>query len=87
MTIIYDVIAKRNERCTRPNICLFYDEDKEKSIEYMKKYCKKHGFTVDEKDGTFTIADLVLREREATGKRIKETSYRELFDMFGKRLN
>jgi hypothetical protein len=86
MTIIYDVNAKRHENCNRPDVCLFYDDDKEKSIDYMSKYCKKHGFSIDEKDGTFTIANLVLRERESTGNAISEIPYRELFDIHEKRL-
>lgn len=84
--MIYDVILKRHSGCSRPNVCVFYDEDREKAIEEMQKYCKAHGFTVFEKDGRFTIADIVLRERKPTGEIISETSYRELFDALGKRL-
>ena len=61
MTIIYDVIAKRHENCSRPDVCLFYDEDRERAIKYMEEYDKKHGFTIDEKDGTFSIANIVLK--------------------------
>lgn len=86
MTIIYDVIAKRSKECTRPNVCLFYDENREKAIKFMREYDKTHGFSIDEKEGTFTIANLLLRERESTGKVISEMSYRELFDIFGNRL-
>lgn len=86
MTIIYDVIAKRHSGNSRPDVCLFYDEDREKSIEFMKKYAKKKGFVIEDKDGVFTIADIILRERESTGKKLSDTSYRELFDAIGKRL-
>ena len=87
MTKIYDVIAKRHKGDSRSDVILFYDEDREKAIEFMKKYDAKHGFTIDDKKGTFTVGDLVLRERKSTGERMSETSYIELFDIFGKRLN
>lgn len=84
--MIYDVILKRHSGCSRPNVCIFYDEDREKSIKEMQKYAKEHGFSIVEKDGRFTIADIVLRERKSTGGIVSETSYRELFDALGKRL-
>ena len=85
MTKIYDVIAKRHKGCSKPDICLFYDYDREEVIKYIEKYNKKHGFTIDEKGKTYTIADIVLRERESIGKKLRDTSYHELFDVFGKR--
>lgn len=84
--MVYDVILKRHCGSSRPNVCIFYDEDREKSIKEMQKYINTHGFTIVEKDGRFTIADIILRERELTGEVISETSYRELFDALGKRL-
>lgn len=86
MTMIYDVIAKRHRGSSRPDAVLFYDEDRETSIKYMQKYDKANGFTITEKDGRFTIANLVLRERTATGEKVSETTYRELFDACGNRL-
>lgn len=85
MSIIYDVIAKRHRGTNKPNVCVFYDEDKEKALKAMRDYDKKHGFCIETSEGTFSIADLVLREREATGKVISETSYHELFDINGNR--
>lgn len=85
MTIIYDVIAKRHEGSNRSDVILFYDEDKETSIKFMNKYDKQNGFTIVEKEGRFTIADIILRERTATGEEISRKSYIELFDVFGKR--
>lgn len=85
MTIIYDVIAKRHEGSIRSDVILFYDEDKETSIKFMNKYDKQNGFTIVEKEGRFTIADIILRERTATGEEISRKSYIELFDVFGKR--
>lgn len=43
-TIIYDVIAKRSPEL--PNVILFYDEDRENAIAYMKKYVEKNGFAI-----------------------------------------
>ena len=86
MTMIYDVIAKRHRGSSQPDVVLFYDEDKEKAISEMKKYVDKNGFVIIENEGRFTIGDVVLRERESTGKEISRKSYRELFDIFGKRL-
>lgn len=85
MTKIYDVIAKRHKGYLS-DVCLFYSDDREESIKYIEKYDKKHGFSIDEKGKTYSIADIILRERESTGKKLKDTSYRELFDMYGKRI-
>ena len=85
VTTIYDVILKRHQPTTKSNVCIFYDTDREAAIKEMGKYVKNHGFTITEKTGTFTIANVVLREREATGTLISETSYCELFDFSGKR--
>jgi hypothetical protein len=85
MNIVYDVIAKRHRNSTRPNVCLFYDEDREKAIRFMKEYDKKNGFSIQETDGRFTIANLILRERTTTGETISETPYIEIFDIYGNR--
>lgn len=87
MTLIYDVIAKRHRGSSRPDVVLFYDEDRETSIKFMQKYDKANGFTITEKDGKSTIADIILRERTATGEKISDTPYIELFDVYGKRIN
>lgn len=86
MTKIYDVVAKRYRGSSRSDVVLFYDEDIENAIRFMHDYDKKNGFTIYEKDGRFSIADIILREREATGKVISETPYRKLFDVYGNRL-
>lgn len=85
MTIIYDVVAKRHRPSSRPDVVLFYDEDRETAIEFMRDYGRKNGFTIEDKEGRFTIADIILREREATGKLISETSYIKIFDGLGNR--
>ena len=86
MTMIYDVIAKRHSTSSSPNCVLYYDEDRDTSIKYMRDYAKKNGFTIYDKDGRFSIADIILRERTATGEEISVTPYRGLFDIFGNRI-
>ena len=85
MTIIYDVLLK--ERHYKPvtgyygepkYTCIFYDEDRNKALKEMQKYVDSHGFTTPDKK--FTIENVVLRERESTGKVISIASYCELFD-------
>ena len=86
MTKIYDVIAKRHSGGIRPDVCLYYDDDREQAMEFMSKYCKKNGFSIKEKEGTFSIANLLLIERESTGEKISEKTYRDLFNIHGQRL-
>lgn len=85
MTIIYDVLLK--DQNYKPvtgyygepkYTCIFYDEDRNKALKEMQKYVDSHGFTTPDKK--FTIADVVLRERESTGKVISITPYCELFN-------
>lgn len=77
---IYDVILKRHSNCTRKDVCIFYDEDKTLALKKMAEYVNKNGFTITEKDGRFSIGDVILRERKPTGEVISETSYHKLFD-------
>lgn len=86
MTVIYDVILKRHTGSSRSDVCVFYDEDKEKVIKAMADYDKKNGFSIYEKDGRFSIANIILRERQSTGEVISETPYRNLFDVYGNRI-
>ena len=79
MTIMYDVVLKRFSGDSRSSVCIFYDEDRDKCLKKMRKYCKANGFTIVENGDRFTIGDIVLREREATGKVISETPYIKLF--------
>ena len=85
MTIIYDALLKRQDY--KPVVgyvgepkytCIFYDEDREKALKEMRRYRKRQGYTTP--DRRFTVADIVLRERTATGKEISITPYRKLFD-------
>lgn len=46
----------------------------------------QNGYSIQESDGRFTIADIMLRERLATGEEISQKSYRDFFDVYGNRL-
>lgn len=85
MTIIYDVVAKRHRGSSQNDVVLFYDEDREKAIKFIGDYDKKNGFTITEKGGRSTIANIILRERKSTGEVISETPYIKLFDELGNR--
>lgn len=78
---IYDVILKRHKGSTRKDVCIFYDEDRALALKKMEEYVNKTGFTIIEKDGRFTIATVILRERKLTGEVIRETPYHKLFDV------
>lgn len=85
MTLIYDVLLEQLH-CKpvtgyfgEPKyICVFYDEDKKKALKEMQRYVKKNGFVTPDKK--YAVADVVLREREATGKVISITPYHKLFN-------
>lgn len=77
----YSVILKRHKGYTRPDVCIFRDEDKSKAIKEMRRYCQKNGFSIHEKDGWFTILDIVIEEKEPIvgAPVLSVTSYHELF--------
>ena len=85
MTKIYDVIAEKYSGDPRPDIILFYDEDKETAIKFMREYKKKHGFSIYENHNEFSVANLMLRDRTSDGKELSRKSYIELFDIYGNR--
>ena len=85
MTLIYDVLLEQQHYKPVTGyfgelkyICVFYDEDKKKALKEMQRYVKKNGFVTPDKK--YTVADVVLREREATGKVISITPYYKLFN-------
>lgn len=89
MTKLYDVVAVRHKAAKevgKPDYVLYYDEDRENAIAYMRKYAKENGFTIQTPDGRMTIATIILRERFATGEVISEVKYHELYDVYGKRI-
>jgi len=80
--IEYSVILKRFPGSYKPDVCIIRDEDREVAIKEMHKYSKQHGFSVKDEDGTHTIANIVLIEKEpiAGSPIISIKEYRELFD-------
>jgi hypothetical protein len=80
--IEYSVILERHPGSSRPDVCIFRDEDRDKALLEMHKYVKKNGFTIYDKDGRFTIADVVLVEKEPIvgSPVISETPYCKLFN-------
>lgn len=85
MTIIYDVLLEQQHYDPRVGyvgepkyITVFYDENRDIALKAMRKYVKKNGFATP--DGNFTVKNVVLRERESTGKIISMTSYCKLFN-------
>lgn len=84
----YSVILKRYEGSRRPDVVIFRDEDREKAIAEMKKYDSKYGFTVQDKDGRFTIKTIVLEEKEpiAGAPILSSIPYHKLFDHLGNRI-
>lgn len=87
--IEYSVILKRHKGTNRPNVVIFRDESKELAINEMAKYCKANGFTVTDRAGRFTIADIVLVEQEPIfgAPVLSETPYIKIFDECGRRRN
>lgn len=80
--IEYSVMLERHPGSSRPDVCIFRDEDRDKALSEMHKYVKKNGFTIYDKDGRFTIADVVLVEKEPIvgSPVISETPYCKLFN-------
>lgn len=78
----FSVILKRFEGSNRPDVCVFINEDRELAIEEMRRYCKKNGFTVQDKDGRFTIKTILLVEKEPIygSPVISEIPYHKIFD-------
>ena len=85
--IEYSVMLKRFPGSTRPDVCIFRDEDREKAISEMAKYAKQNGFSIYDRDGHFTIATISLVEKEPIvgAPVISEMKYHELFDHLGNR--
>jgi hypothetical protein len=80
--IEYSVMLKRFAGSSRPDVCIFRDEDRGKALAEMRKYVRKNGFTVHDSDGTFTIRTVSLVEKEpvAGAPVISEKAYHELFN-------
>lgn len=80
--IEYHVMLKRFRGSSRPDVCIFRDEDREVAIRAMRKYSKENGFSIVDRDGRFTIEDIVLIEQEPIvgAPVLSETHYCDLFD-------
>lgn len=78
----YSVMLRRYPGSSRPDVCIFRDEDREAAIREMRNYVKKNGFTIQDSDGRFTIRGVWLIEKEPIygAPIISETRYHELFD-------
>lgn len=85
--IEYSVVLKRYKGSSRPNVIIFRDEDREKAIKEMAKYRKANGYIVQDPDGKFTIADILLVEQEPIvgAPVLSVTSYHKIFDVYGNR--
>ena len=83
----YSVILERFEGSARPDVCIFRDESREKAIKAMRDYDAKNGFSIYDADGHFTIADILLVEKEPVvgAPVLSVTPYCELFDCCGNR--
>ena len=82
----YKVVLERHRPAIRPDVCVFYDENRTTALNEMAKYVKANGFTICENDGRFSIGDVVLVQSSLTGETVSKTSYHELFDIFGKKV-
>lgn len=78
----YSVILKRHKGSSRPDVCIYSDENRDQALKEMRRYCKTEGFAVRDHDGRFTVADIVLRakQRIVGAPILSEESYHELFD-------
>lgn len=83
----YSVVLKRHKGSSRPNVIIFRDEDREKAIKEMAKYRKTNGYIVQDHDGKFTIADILLVEQEPIvgAPVLSVTPYHQIFDVYGNR--
>ena len=80
--IEYSVILKRFPGSTRPDVCIFRDENRDVALREMHRYVKQNGFSIHDRDGHFTIANVVLEEKEPIvgSPVISVTPYCELFN-------
>jgi hypothetical protein len=80
--IEYSVMLKRFPGSSRSDVCIFRDENRDVALCEMHRYVKHNGFSIHERDGHFTIADVVLIEKEPIvgSPVISETSYCKLFN-------
>ena len=85
--IEYSMMLRRYAGSSRPDVCVFRDEDREKAVREMGRYVDKYGFSVQDHDGRYTIADVTLLAKEpvAGAPVISETPYICIYDENGRR--
>ena len=83
----YSVMLKRFPGSSRPDVCIFRDDDREKAIAEMRKYVKTNGFTVTDMDGRFTIQSVQLAEKESIygAPVLSVTAYFQIFNEWDER--
>lgn len=83
--IEYYVVLKRHEGSARPDVVICSNENRDAAIREMKRYVDKNGFSVKDRDGTFTVAGVHLVEQEPIvgAPIISETPYHKIFDVYG----
>lgn len=83
----YSVVLRRHKGSSRPDVYIFSNYDRETAIMEMRRYVVKNGFTVYDHDGRFTVADVVLIEKEPIvgAPILSETPYIKLFDVYDNR--
>ena len=84
----YSVILERHAGSSRPNVCIYQSEDREDAIREMHRYGMSKGFVVEDRDGRFTIATILLVEKEPIvgSPVLSAIPWHELFDCSGKRI-
>ena len=80
--IEYSVMLKRFPGSSRPDVCIFRDENRDIALREMHKYVKHNGFSIHDRNEYSTIADVVLVEKEPVvgSPVISETPYCKLFN-------
>lgn len=84
----YSVMLIRHKGSTRPNVCIFRDENREAAIREMHRYGMSKGFVVEDRDGRYTIETILLVEKEpiAGAPVLSVTPWHQLFDCNGNRI-
>lgn len=84
----YEVRLLRSPGNPRPDVVIYWSENREHAIKAMHDYVVKNGYSVQDRDGRFSISDVALFETERIAGKdpVSVTRYRELFDVYNRRL-
>lgn len=79
--IEYQVYLKRGAGNPRPDVIVYSSENRDDALYIMHEYVRKNGFSIHDKDGWFTIANVLLVEKEPIAGAIARsvTQYRDIF--------